>query len=234
MERQWLNFFTSEMLSRMELVRLVEVLPTMKHTALVVEMRNGMGSSECLYRPEKGVSLTLDVRIPKPQELYRDVAYHRVDQVIGWGVSVPVVPLTLEGIGKGVLRPYYMDVKRMEVYHFTRDRLMRDADFWIRAAVLDYVCGVVDRTANDVLVIDGNPWLVDSGLSFVDGLEFVCHHSQIRDTLRGIQIGDTISSELAELKNESLSPRLTKLIRADSMAWLIKRTSRILEAQTVL
>lgn len=79
------SFFSAEFLEGAELLRVCGISPSMKHLGVMVEMGNGDYIFDALYRPEAGVTLTLDPRVPKPQELYRDVAYHRVDRLLGWG-----------------------------------------------------------------------------------------------------------------------------------------------------
>ncbi|KKQ74169.1 MAG: hypothetical protein US96_C0039G0005 [Candidatus Woesebacteria bacterium GW2011_GWB1_38_5b] len=137
-------------------VKPLNVIRSQKQLGLVVEYGYCGEKQKGLYRPEKAVFRNLDTRIPYPSEIYRDVTYHLVDKLLGWNISVPITPWVLKERDKGVLRKYWDKVDTWQNYHYSRDMMnYNDRDFWTKTAVLDYICGVIDRNANDVLFITG-------------------------------------------------------------------------------
>jgi hypothetical protein len=232
-EKKYIPSFRA--LERAKLNKVVEVIPSMKQTAMIVEVECEANLIECLYRPEKGIRLSLDPRVPKPQELTRDVAYHRLDRFLGWNLSLPVVFWSLEQGDRGVLRPYIRKVEKMEIFHFTKERLRgKNQDFWLKAAVLDYVCGVVDRGSNDVLIVGGQPRLIDSGLSFVPYENFPVQQSLIRERLKGERLEERILADLERLDLKGIASATIKLIDEELLTWVVRRASLTLEKRRVI
>lgn len=204
----------------------LNVIKSQKQVALVVEYSYAGENLKGLYRPEKFVLENLDTRIPYPSEIYRDVAYHQVDRLLGWNITVPITPWSIKDGDKGVLRQYWDKVHTWQDYHYSFEKMNEDdRDFWIKTAVLDYICGVVDRNSNDILFITGTneKKVADSGLSFVEGLSFVTHHSRVRDELRGRPIPQSVLNDLSLVTAPNLAPVTSEHVSEDDLAWVAKR-----------
>jgi len=227
-------FCETEVLQTGRLAQIEQVLPSMKQLALIVELETDQGLIKGLYRPETGVKLSLDSRIPKPEELYRDVAYHQVDKMLGWDVSLPVVEWALNDGDHGVLRPYFDNVETMEIYHYKKGELLKNKYFWTRVAVLDYICGVVDRTYNDILIINQQHWVIDSGLSFVNGKDFLCQNCLVRDVLKGVELNSEILEDLKSIRWHDLTQNVMGLVPDESIGWLIERARKIIDVGKVI
>ncbi len=228
MERSLQNSGLLEEINNAKPPSVVEIFGGMKQTAIILRSDIKGQMIEFLYRPEKGVILSLDPRIPSPQELYRDIAYHKMDEILGWNLSAPVIEWRLGTEHKGVLRPYWRNIGKMEWYDFRRENLVNN-DFWIKVAVLDYICGTVGRSSNDVLIVKGRPVLVDSGLSFVDGLNFVCQGSLIRERLSGAELPTKVLSDLKSLKgkSEEIKKQISQFVNSSQIEWVLKRAESV-------
>lgn len=222
--------------------KVIEALVGLQQMVLILEFPIGeLGStSKALFRPEETLHFPVDYRVPVPQELYRDVAYHHINALLGWQVSAPVIPWKLDENDKGVLRPYWNDVKTMQIYNFQREALAADL-FWQKAAVLDYICSVIDRTYNDVLLVNDKTVpegkvLVDSGVSFVPGTEFVVQQSLIRTVLKDVRINPIIINDLAKLNLNHLlqDPVLCSYLTSEEIGWIMKRVKKVLAAGIVI
>ena len=209
-----------------------EVLTGMKQFALILQSREGSSVDEYLFRPESGVRLTIDRRIPKPQELDRDVVFHRVARLVGWNITLPVEPYTFED-EKGAIRPFYRNIKKIEPYELKYDS-MKDSDFWVKTAVLDYMCGIVDRVSNDILIIDNQKRLVDSGLSFVEGSNFTVLNSVVRKILRGVEIDEKLLNDIFRLNWRNIKKETSGLITDQEMKWVLERRDLTLRQKKVL
>ncbi len=209
----------------------VSVLCGLKQTAALVKINSQGQEITGLYRPEHGVRISLDPRIPKPQELKRDIAYHLVDSALGWNLSAPVKQLTLGPGDSGVVRPYWHQAQSLPVFDHHLDERV---GFWKKVAVLDYCCGVVDRNLNDVLLVDGEILVIDSGLSFVEGKNFTVQNSFIRDQLQGQPLGEEIVHDLAGLATLDLMYKLEDLVPSSSISSLIQRMRNLVESQVII
>lgn len=210
---------------------IVSVLSGMKQTAFILRVHSNNKHTDCLFRFEDGITLTLDSRIPKPQELYRDVAFHNIDYILGWNITAPVKIWEFEN-HKGVIRPYYTDVKHFDSYQINNDSDLKD--FFLKTAILDYICGVVDRNSNDVLIVNEIPILVDSGLSFVDGVNFFSQISQIRKKFIGSRIPEDLLQQLGLLTNRSNYMNVSHLLNSSQIEDVINRTKNILKIKTII
>lgn len=213
--------------------RILEVRDGMKQLAFIVEMKSDGNKFECLYRFEKGLLLELDPRIPKPQELYRDVVYHRIDRALGWNLTAPVIPWSLNKDCNGVLRPYWRNAGTMEIYQVDKNAI-DNIEFWTKAAVLDYICGIVDRQPNDILILEDRLVLVDSGLSFVSGIDFVYHRSFIREKFQGVKLSTDIVSDLTSLLNNGIVQDASQFINESQQTWMLQRAKRVVNENLVL
>ncbi len=227
--------YSVDWLQHIDKVSPKSVITGMKHIALLLDVESHGKHGVCLYRPEKGTKLELDTRVPVPSEIYRDVAYHNIDAFLGWGVSAPVIPWQLKEEDKGVLRPYWIDAEAVDVYHTCRDFFNEQYDFWIKVAVLDYICGVVDRAPNDLLDIDTNKFVViDSGLSFVEGLDFPYQLSIVRDAMKNAPIPDFLLNKLAHLPIEKVIKKNDGLIGESEVCWMYQRINQIISQKVIL
>lgn len=199
-------------------VKPVEVLYGMKQLAMII----GDGCQEYLFRPEDGVKLTIDTRVPKKKELYRDVAYTRIDQSLGWNISLPVSPFEFDG-EKGVIRPYFRNANNIKLFEINDRLFQKNPNFWTKVAVLDYMCGVIDRTVNDILIVNGQYKVIDSGLSFVDGKEFSVQNAFVRKYLTGNQIDKNIIQDLKALSMRKLEKNTRGLIENKQRLWTMRR-----------
>lgn len=219
-----------------ELINIVEVVTGLKQVCLKVRVCidgvEGLG----LFRPEETLKLTPDPRIPIPEEIYRDVAYFRVDQLLDWNVSAPIVPWELKPGKPGVLRPYWPNINKVQPYDTSRERLMEKGIFWQHLAVLDYICAVIDRSANDIMRVqpENQEVVIDSGLSFVDGLEFVTQHSVIRSALAGVPLDLSIIEDLAYISEQDLKCRVGEFLNQEAIDFVMARIQQLLTKQVVL
>lgn len=211
-----------------------EVLWGLKQLAALIMITSSDGETmEGLYRPEMGVKLSIDPRIPKPQELYRDCAYSQVDRLLEWNVCPPVVPWALDETDKGVVRPYWPQAKNLRVDELTRT-LNSSPEYWTKVAVLDYICAVVDRELNDVLVVNGVPQVVDSGLSFVKGEKFPCQSFLVRKYMKDIPLGKEIVRNLSQLSLDSLSMALIGLVPSTVIPDVLQRSQKLLKKGCII
>ncbi len=212
--------------------RVVEVLSGLKGVSAVVALDCDGVEVLGLYRPEGGIHLSVDPRIPKPSELYRDVEYTRMCGEVGWNFTAPVLPWQLKEGDKGVIRPYWQQVTKMEVYNFRRDLLLNnDSLFWLRVALVDYVFGVGDRVSNDFLITDDGLMVVDSGFSYLSGLEFVGQQSIVRDALEGENIPERLMNEL---RSFSEKPLCSGYLGDEEVYWVGQRIRRVLDLKKII
>lgn len=216
-------------------VRPLTVIKSQKQIGLVVKYNYCGEMQKGLYRPERAVFPNLDTRVPYPSEIYRDVAYHQIDKLLGWNITVPITPWTMKEDDKGVLRQYWDNVDTWQDYHYSQDN-MNDRDFWTKTAVLDYVCGVVDRNPNDILFITGtaDKKVADSGLSFVDELDFTSQHSRVREELSGQPIKENILNDLAIITTSNLSSVLSEHVNENDLSWVARRAKFIRNIKVVI
>ncbi len=236
-ERNSKHSITAEVLEHATLQKIISVETGMKQVVLIVEVQTNDKITKCLYHPEKGVALDIDPRIPRPQELYRDVAFHRIDNLLGWNITAPVIPWKLKDGDVGTLRPYWEKIHKMEIYHFTRENLIKNKYFWIKAAILDYICGVVDRTPNDILILENsNPEttvIVDSGLSFVPEENIVNQSSVIRNALISESIPQNLLDDLRHAVPQIYS-QISQFVDQKSMSYVLTRIQNILEQKIII
>ena len=212
--------------------RVVEVLSGLKSVSVVVALDCDEGEVLGLYRPERGIRLSVDPRIPKPSELYRDMEFTRMCREIGWNFTAPVLPWQLNEGDKGVIRPYWQQVTKMEVYNFRRDLLLNnDSLFWLRVALVDYVFGVGDRVSNDFLITDDGLMVVDSGFSYLLGLEFVEQQSIVRETLEGENIPEQLMNELRLFSEKSYRG---EYLGDEEIYWVDQRIKRVLGLKKIV
>lgn len=219
-----------------QLLEVVEVLTGLKQVCLKVKVVFEGVEGICLFRPEKTLKLTPDLRVPLPQELYRDIAYYKVCQLLGWDVAAPIMPWELNPQTKGVLRPYWPDISSVMPYSLREYVNNSDRLFWQRVACLDYLCGVIDRNANDILLIqpDNQPIVVDSGLSFVEDLNFVYDKSDVRDYLRHADLDSSICTDIASLTFAQVSQATAGFIDHAAIDHLLQRRDQQLLYRQVL
>jgi len=212
-----------------------EVVSGTKQIALKINICFDNQVVEGLYRPETGILLTIDRRIPKPQELYRDVAYHRIDKFLGWNTSLPVIPWSLSEKDKGVIRPFFECASTFQDYQINEDLMGGESDFWTRVALLDYVCGLIDRTYNDFLIFrSGDIKSLDSGLSFVEGRDFSYQKSIIRELKKGDCVDNRHLIDLQKLDPTSLEALVGNLVDAAAIENVVERTREIIKAGRII
>jgi len=212
--------------------RVVEVLSGLKSVSVVVALDCDGGEVLGLYRPEGGVHLSVDPRIPKPSELYRDAEYARMCRKVGWYFTAPVIPWRLNEGDMGVIRPYWRGVTKMEVYNFRRDILLNnDSLFWMRVALADYIFGVGDRVSNDFLITDNGLMVIDSGFSYLPGLEFVGQQSIVREVLGGENIPEQLMNELRLFSEKSYRG---EYLGDEEIYWVGQRIQRILGLKKII
>ena len=225
--------FSEELLSSTP-YEIVEALPGLKSLALIIKFHKENGDSFGLYRPEQGVMLSVDPRIPKPRELYLDCAFSDQCLSLGWDHVVPVYEWSLEEGDRGVIRPYWPKVGQMQIYHFKKEKLLAgDAHLWKQIAVADYVFGVGDRVSNDFLVTEDGIKVADSGYSFLPGLDFVGQQSIVRECLLGesIESDEQLLSDLEKISSSDVnSPHLTD----ENKYWVTKRAEEILKRKVII
>jgi hypothetical protein len=200
--------------------------------------------TRAMFRSENTMKFQTDIRVPIPQELYRDVAYHEVDSLLGWDVSAPVIPWEVRKLNgeieKGVLRPYWDEVTNMQIYDFKRGALLQDMDnFWQKVALLDYVCAVIDRTYNDILkiphaLVPSGRVVIDSGLSFVEGIEFITQQSLIRQALKGDAVDPQLLDDLSKLDENHLYSEISPYVNDAEIDAVIDRIEKILQEGVIL
>lgn len=207
--------------------RMVEVVTGLKSLAVVMALDCDGREVLGLYRPESGIRLSVDPRIPKPSELYRDVEYSRMCREIGWNIAAPVFPWQLSEEDRGVIRPYWCQVANMEHYHFQRDLLISgDLLFWLRIAVADYIFGVGDRVSNDFLITNDGLIVVDSGFSYLPGLVIVGQQSIVREVLRGETVPEQL---LHELRLFTFKPIESGFLDSNDIYWVGQRIQHVLD-----
>lgn len=213
------------------LQELISVLTGMKQTAFILRINISDRQTDCLFRFEDGIMLTLDSRVPKPQELYRDVAFHNIDNILGWNITAPVKLWKFDN-HKGVIRPYYKDVKHFDSYQINNNSDFRD--FFLKTAILDYICGVVDRNSNDILIVDGKPVLVDSGLSFVEGVSFYSQISQIRKKFIDTIIPNNLIQDLQAFNKDDASWNVSQLLNKKQIQDVKTRVDNLLAKRIII
>lgn len=224
-----------QFISKTPISSAVEVIPYLKQIALVVKLDNGSEIREGLYRSESGFRITVDPRIPRPQELYRDIAYHKVDNLLGWDTTLPVVFWEMSETDRGVMRPYIRNAGIFQSYQINMDLFNKDMDYWMKVAVLDYICAVTDRVYNDFLILpSGSIKTMDSGLSFVEGLNFVCQTSCVRNILKGQNIDESILTDLEKLSFENLDANVNGLVNNKLIDFVLQRTDILLVEKRIL
>lgn len=220
-------------LSAIEEARPLQVLTGFRNLSVLVEGFQRGRVCELLFRPESEVKAQWDPRIPVPKEIYRDVAFHRIDSLLGWNITAPVVPLTVPGLGPGVVRPFWREASQLPSYKMEED-FISNSDFWIKVAILDCACACIDRVKNDILIIKDGRVLIDSGMSFVDGMDFDYQTSFVREAFRNEQIPPHLLSDLHKLNFDNLCSQTKGLITMTSCEWVMNRTDRILKVGKVL
>lgn len=211
----------------------VEVISGMKQTSLIVKF-NVSGEEFCaLYRPEDGIRVSICPEIPKPEELYRDCAFSEICNSVGWNFVLPVIPWRLDEESVGVLRPFLKSAGSMNVYDFRKDQLLRkDANFWKKIAVMDYIFGVGDRVSNDFLVTDSGIKVIDSGISFLPGLDISLLSSIVRSALVGEKLGDEINpGQLLQIKEAVYG---NQFLADENKNWVYKRIEKVLREGVVI
>lgn len=231
MERE---FWTSKNGINSTPYELVELVQGIKQLAIVVKFNQEDQDLFGLYRPEQGIKISIDPRIPKPKELYLDCAFSELCQSLGWDHVAPVFEWTLNEKDKGVIRPYWKEVQQYQVYNFKRESLLKqNSTLWKTIAVGDYIFGVGDRVANDFLQTSEGLKLVDSGLSFLSGLDFQYQQSIIRDNLKG----ESISDQPELLNSICMIPTIVQVnqhLTNENIHWVIKRVENILKQQIII
>lgn len=211
---------------------IVEILQGMKQVAFLLRLESpGKSPHEYLFRFEEGIKLTLDIRIPKPQELYRDAAFHGIDRLLGWNITLPVKKWKFDGM-RGVIRPYYRQVEKIAPYQIGKEPTLND--FLIKCAVMDYICGVVDRNYNDILKVNNTPFLIDSGLSFVAGTKFISQNSQIRDVFIGKELPEGLLSDLSTLNYTNILSGTSPHLTPDQIHQVLERKEILQDEQIIL
>ena len=227
-----------ELWSRKEFVntvpfKVIEVIADQSQTSLVIQFgtnTNLLG----LYRPEKGLGLSIDPRIPKPKELYLDCAFSEQCRLLGWTHVAPVFPWQLDAEDKGVIRPYWPVIKNMEIYHFNRQSLLKnDPKLWKKIAIADYVFGLADRVSNDFLVTKDGLIVIDSGFSFLPEIDFVYQHSLVRDNLRGESLSND-KDILIDLHHVPQNISQCQYLTDEQKFWVIERTQEILKQEMII
>jgi hypothetical protein len=201
------------------------------------------GTSLGMYRPEQFIGpYAIHEHVPVPQELYRDVAFHILDRTLDWDLTAPVKPWTLKDDDRGTIRPYWENIREMQIYHYTK-ALLTSHLFWQRLAVLDYIGGLYDRTYNDVLALpaqhegeEERAVVIDNGLSFLPGLDFVYDKSLIRDILRSQPLDRGVMADLLRLKYKlaSFGHKVQGTISDDDLQWVAARIDRLLAEKKVV
>lgn len=211
----------------------VEVLMGMKQQSLIVKFNISGEELYALYRPEEGVRVSICPDIPKPEELYRDCAFSDICNSVGWNFVLPVIPWRFDEESAGVLRPFYKKAGTMNVYDFKKEQLLReDASFWKKNAVMDYVFGVGDRVSNDFLVTDSGVKVVDSGISFLSGLDISPQTSIVRASLVGEKLsGEVNSDKLLQVKE---AVKVNRFLTDENKNWVYKRIEKVLREGVVI
>lgn len=211
----------------------VEVISGMKQTSLIVKFNVSGEEFYALYRPEDGIRVSICPEIPKPEELYRDCAFSEICNSVGWNFVLPVIPWRLDEESVGVLRPFLKSAGSMNVYDFRKDQLLRkDANFWKKIAVMDYIFGVGDRVSNDFLVTDSGIKVIDSGISFLPGLDISLLSSIVRSALVGEKLGDEIKPGQLLLIKEAVYGN--QFLADENKNWVYKRIEKVLREGVVI
>lgn len=213
---------------------IIEVLAGLKQVCLLIKFKHLGTETLALYRPESTLKISVDPSIPKPRELYLDCAFSEQCSYLGWNQFLPVLPWAIDDTDKGVVRPYYRNVKQLNIYQFRRSYLLsQNPFFWKTIAVADYVFGVGDRVSNDFLITEDGTKVVDSGFSFINRLNLDPNLSIIRKNLEGepIQTDHNLLNLLSTIpSNISSSLYLTE----ENKYWVSKRVENLLNKQAII
>ncbi|MBP9690648.1 hypothetical protein KBD81_01065 [Candidatus Woesebacteria bacterium] len=222
-----------ELSDKPKVIKPLEVIGTTKNIALLVEIEHAGHRSKALYYPEKGVRLTIDSRIPKPFEIYHNIAFFKLSQILGWNMVTPAISFALSEEDRGSLSPFYDDVETQPQYYFRR---LQPDEVWIQIAVLDYLGGLIDRTSNDILFLpNGKIVVTDNGLSFVKGVDFTTQISVVRAAILGARLPKWILSNLMKLNSTSLQKLQGYLFESEeAVAAIIQRRDRLMCEQQVI
>jgi len=216
-----------------QVVRFIEVRGGAGNFSLILEIEQSGKKSKAIYYPERGVCLTLDVRIPKPYEVRHKIAYAEFCQMLGWDIAVPTVPFSLDADDHGALSPFFdgVEVKHHYFYESLRPNLT-----WFQIAVLDYLAGLVDRTSNDILFLpDAGVKVTDNGLSFVQGTDFSVQISVIRRALRGMALPVEILQIVEGINLQMLEQLAQYLYKPrEAIEAVLRRKQKLLEQGVVL
>lgn len=217
-------------LSRYEVA---EVILGFKQTALIINFELGNRILQTLFRPESGLRVSIDSEIPKPEELYRDCAFSEICNELDLEFVPLVVPWCLDS-EKGVLRQYWKSVRVLQPYQLDKQYLLSidGGNIWKKMAVVDYVLGVADRVANDILITDSGVRVVDSGYSFVPGVDLGREMSCIRKVMFGEDIRGILKAFEEKQIREKI--RTSGYINDESKYWADQRFKRITEDGVVL
>jgi len=101
----------------------------------------------------------------------------------------------------------------------------------MRAALTDYIFGVGDRVSNDFLITDDGLMVVDSGFSYLLGLEFVEQQSIVRETLEGENIPEQLMNELRLFSEKSYR---NVYLGDEEIYWVGQRIQRILGLKKII
>lgn len=214
---------------------IVELLYGFKQIALIIKFSSESGEIFGMYRPEDGLKISIESSIPIPRELYLDCAFSKACNLLGWDFAPPVFPWEIPGESKGVIRPYWKHVGHMQKYHFAKERLLTEnSDLWKKIAVADYIFGVCDRVNNDFLVTTEGVKVVDSGYSFLSGLDFTFQHSVVREALFGVTLEN--DKEILSSLRRGIPEIVEKLdyLTEDDKRWVLDRTNKILEIKMII
>lgn len=229
--------FTS-VVSTIASVKPIEVRDGYKGFCLRVEIvTSGDQTIPCYYYPEQGVVL-IDERVPKPWELRHMVAFSILAAKLDIPGVVPAALYTLDAVSgdAGVLVPALSNVLPKQIYHFENNNLLPTEQL-VSLAALDYLAGVTDRTSNDVLFYkDGSlAAIVDSGVSFVTGTEFVAQHAVLRRAMKNQLLPQQLMEKLNNINSSDLSEFLLLLYQAEvAIDWILRRRDCLVTAGQVL
>jgi hypothetical protein len=183
----------------------LEVIYGNKQPAIVTDVTFTDGSQhKGLFRACRDTK-EVDTRVSAGEELNRDHAFYLLSTLLGWDIVVPNWLSSLEGRNgtiEGITRLYYPNVKTYAVYAMeTGEPFQTKADltFLRRAAALDYFGAVIDRYSNDILQLVTSWRLIDSGLSFVSGLDFVTHSQILRELAKDMPLTEEELTAISQI-----------------------------------
>lgn len=212
----------------------VEVITGLKQVSLIIKIYNYQEEMLALYRPESTIKVSIDPSIPKPLELYLDCAFSQQCQLLGWSQFLPVIPWSLDETDKGVVRPYWRDVKTLNIYNFNKSTLLAtEPTFWKTIAIADYVFGIGDRVSNDFLLTDDGIKIADNGFSFLSGIDLPTNLSIIREKLAGVSIASdqdiltALSTILSNISNQDY-------LSDENKYWVIQRVKNTLSQRVII